>query len=122
MKLPSKKSTPAARPKPRRASIMKPAPSHAPQEGYILRLYINNSTSKSVLAIKNINLICEQHLGGRYKLEVIDIHNHAHLARNEQIVAVPTLIKQLPPPLRKLVGDMSDIGKVLFGLDLTVRA
>ena len=83
-----------------------------------MRLYVNNSTSKSVLAIKNLNLICKQHLGGRYVLEVIDIYKHAQLARNEQIVAVPTLIKQLPPPLRKLVGDMSDISKVLFGLDL----
>jgi circadian clock protein KaiB len=97
---------------------MKQAASQASAGRYILRLYVNNSTSKSVLAIKNLNLICKQHLGGRYVLEVIDIYKHAQLARNEQIVAVPTLIKQLPPPLRKLVGDMSDISKVLFGLDL----
>jgi len=121
MKLPLRKSAHAVIQKPRRARIMKRASSDPPQEGYILRLYINDSTSKSLLAIKNLNLICEQHLGGRYELEVIDIHKHAHLARDEQIVAVPTLIKQLPPPLRKLVGDMSDLGKVLFGLDLTVR-
>jgi circadian clock protein KaiB len=120
MKIHQEKS-PHAKAKPSRARIIKRARPHASQEGYVLRLYINNSTSKSVLAIRNLKLICEQHLGGRYKLEVIDLHKRAHLARDEQIVAVPTLIKQLPPPLRKLVGDMSDIGKVLFGLDLTVR-
>ena len=64
---------------------------------------------------------CEQHLAGRYELEVIDIHEHANLARDEQIVAVPTLIKRLPLPLRRLVGDMSDLNKVLFGLDLRMR-
>jgi circadian clock protein KaiB len=60
-------------------------------------------------------------LNGRYSLEVIDIYEQAHLARDEQIVAVPTLIKRLPPPLRRLVGDMSDLDKVLFGLDLKLR-
>ena len=65
--------------------------------------------------------MCEEHLHGRYDLEVIDILRHAQLARDEQIVAVPTLIKQLPAPLQRLVGDMSDLTKVLFGLDLKVR-
>jgi circadian clock protein KaiB len=76
---------------------------------------------KSKRAVKNIKQMCEQHLKGRYDLEVIDIHEHANLARDEQIVAVPTLIKRLPAPLRRLVGDMSDLNKVLFGLDLKVR-
>jgi circadian clock protein KaiB len=62
--------------------------------------------------------VCEEHLKGRYDLEVIDIHEHANLARDEQIVAVPTLIKRLPLPLRRLVGDMSDLDRVLLGLDL----
>jgi circadian clock protein KaiB len=66
--------------------------------------------------------VCAEHLDGRYELEVIDIHEHAALARDEQIVAVPTLIKRLPLPLRRLVGDMSDLNKVLFGLDLRARA
>ena len=65
--------------------------------------------------------VCEAHLKGRHDLEVIDIHEQASLARDEQIVAVPTLIKRLPLPLRRLVGDMSDLNRVLFGLDLCVR-
>ena len=88
---------------------------------YVLRLYVSRSTLKSKLAVENIKRVCEEHLHGRYDLEVIDIHRHAHLARDEQIVAVPTLIKRLPAPLQRLVGDMSDLNKVLFGLDLKVR-
>jgi circadian clock protein KaiB len=88
---------------------------------YVLRLYVSRSTLRSKIAIENIERVCEEHLHGRYDLEVIDIHRHAQLARDEQIVAVPTLIKQLPAPLQRLVGDMSDLTKVLFGLDLKVR-
>ena len=99
-----------ARPK---TTVRKPA--------YILRLYINTSTSKSLLALRNIKKVCEEHLKGLYHLDVIDVRTHAHLARDEQIVAVPTLIKQLPQPLRRLVGDMSDVDKVLFGLDVRGR-
>ncbi len=93
----------------------------APQATYVLRLYINDATPKSKVAVNNIKRVCENHLDGRYDLEVIDIHKQAKLARDEQIVAVPTLIKKLPVPLQRLVGDMSDIKKVLFGLDLIVR-
>ena len=92
------------------------------QVHYVLRLYISRSTLKSKLAVENMKRVCEEHLQGRYDLEVIDIHEHANLARDEQIAAVPTLIKRLPLPLRRLVGDMSDLDKVLFGLDLRVRA
>jgi circadian clock protein KaiB len=88
---------------------------------YILRLYVSGSTLKSKLAVENMKRVCEQYLKGRYDLEVIDIQRHAHLARDEQVVAVPTLIKRLPAPLRRLVGDMSDLNKVLFGLDLITR-
>ena len=88
---------------------------------YVLRLYVSRSTLKSQLAIKNMKRMCEEHLKGRYDLEVIDIHKQPHLARDEQIVAVPTLIKRLPLPLRRLVGDMSDLNKVLFGLDLRMQ-
>ena len=87
----------------------------------MLRLYVSRSTLRSKIAIENIERVCEEHLHGRYDLEVIDIHRHAQLARDEQIVAVPTLIKRLPAPLQRLVGDMSDLSKVLFGLDLKVR-
>jgi circadian clock protein KaiB len=95
--------------------------SHSRQAKYVLRLYVSRSTLKSELAIENIKRVCEQHLKGRYDLEVIDINQQANLARDEQIVAVPTLIKRLPLPLRRLVGDMSDLNKVLFGLDLRMR-
>jgi len=84
-------------------------------------LYINGSTVKSKLAVENIKRVCEQHLKGRCDLEVIDIRRQAHLARDEQIVAVPTLIKRIPAPLQRLVGDMSNLEKVLFGLDLITR-
>jgi len=91
------------------------------QAKYMLRLYINGATLKSTLAVKNIKRICEHHLNGKYDLEIIDIYKHVNLARDEQIVAVPTLIKQLPHPLRRLIGDLSDQNKVLFGLDLKVQ-
>ena len=91
------------------------------QAKYILRLYVSGSTLKSERAVENIKLVCEQHLKGRYNLEVIDIHRQANLARDEQIVAVPTLIKRFPPPRRRLIGDLSNIKKVLFGLDLGMR-
>jgi circadian clock protein KaiB len=85
---------------------------------YLLRLYVSRSTLKSKIAVQNIQRVCEEHLKGRYDLEVIDIHDQAQLARDEQIVAVPTLIKRLPHPLQRLVGDMSDLDRVLLGLDL----
>jgi circadian clock protein KaiB len=84
-------------------------------------LYVSGSTLKSALAIENIKQVCEQYLNGRYDLEVIDIYQHANLARDEQIVAVPTLIKRLPIPLRRLIGDLSNLKEVLFGLDLKMR-
>jgi circadian clock protein KaiB len=93
----------------------------ARQSRFVLRLYINDSTPKSQRAVENLQRVCDEHLQGRYNLEVIDIHRHANLARDEQIIAVPTLIKRLPAPLQRLVGDMSDLKKVLFGLDLKVR-
>ncbi len=87
-------------------------------EKYLLRLYITGMTPNSKRAVENIKNICEQHLPGRYDLVVIDIFQQPTLAEGEQIIAVPTLIKQLPHPLRRLIGDMSDTEKVLFGLDL----
>jgi circadian clock protein KaiB len=93
-----------------------------PRHGkYLLRLYVSRSTLKSKLAVENIQRVCAEHLKGRYDLEVIDIHDQANLARDEQIVAVPTLIKRLPLPLQRLIGDMSDLNRVLLGLDLRVR-
>jgi circadian clock protein KaiB len=95
--------------------------SHSRPAKYVLRLYVSGSTLKSALAVENIKRICEQYLKNRYDLKVIDIYQQPNLAREEQIVAVPTLIKRLPPPLRRLVGDMSNLNKVLFGLDLAMQ-
>jgi circadian clock protein KaiB len=85
---------------------------------YILRLYITGMTKRSARAIENLRTFCEKHLAGHYELQVIDIYQQPELARTEQIVAVPTLIKKLPLPLRRLIGDMSDEERVLVGLDI----
>jgi len=87
-------------------------------EKYVLRLYITGITPKSTRAIQNIKKICEENLKGRYELEVIDIYQQPILARDEQIIAAPTLSKKLPLPLRRLIGDMSDKERILVGLDL----
>ena len=88
---------------------------------YLLRLYVAGLTPRSAAAIQNVRQICEQNLKGRYDLEVVDLYDHPSLARGEQIIAAPTLIKQLPHPLRRLIGDMADTDKVLVGLDLRPR-
>lgn len=85
---------------------------------YLLRLYITGSTLRSVLALTNLKRICEEYLEGRYELEVIDLYQQPALAKGEQIIAAPTLIKQSPLPFRRIIGDMSDKEKVLLGLDL----
>ena len=89
---------------------------------YLLRLYVTGTTGKSVRAIQNVRRICEEHLQGRYTLEVVDLYTHLSLARGDQILAAPTLIKRLPEPSRQLIGDMSDEQKVLVGLDLRARS
>jgi circadian clock protein KaiB len=88
------------------------------QEHYVLRLYVTGSTPRSTAAIANIRRLCEHYLKGHYDLEVIDIYQQPVLARGEQIIAAPTLIKKLPIPLRKMVGDLSNEEKVLMGLDI----
>jgi circadian clock protein KaiB len=85
---------------------------------YVLRLYITGPTPQSTRAIVNIRKICEDHLPGRYDLEVIDICQNPELAKGEQIVASPTLIKKLPLPLRRFIGDLSQTERILVGLDL----
>jgi circadian clock protein KaiB len=85
---------------------------------YVLRLYVAGMSPKSVQAIDNIKRICEEHLPGKYQLEVIDIYRFPIFAKDGQIVAAPTLIKELPLPLRKLIGSMSDTERVLVGMDL----
>lgn len=88
---------------------------------YLLRLYVTGTTSKSVRAVQNVRRICEEHLPGLYDLEVVDIYKNLPLARGDQIIAAPTLLKRLPQPLRRLIGDMSDEERVLVGLDIRPR-
>jgi len=85
---------------------------------YVLRLYITGSTPKSARAIENIRTLCEEKLHGRYDLEIIDIYQHPEQVKPAQIVVTPTLVKELPLPLRKIIGDLSDTERVLIGLDL----
>jgi circadian clock protein KaiB len=85
---------------------------------YTLRLYISGATPRSTRAIDNIRKLCDEHLKGCYELEVIDIYQHPEKARSEQVIAAPTLIKHLPLPLRKYIGDLSDSERVLVGLEI----
>ena len=89
-------------------------------EIYVLKLYITGSTPQSVKAIDNIIKICEEHLSGRYKLEIIDLYRQPQLAKDEQIIASPTLIKKLPTPLRRIIGNLTNVEKLLIGLDLRI--
>ena len=121
MKNSPKESSPAGKRKLGLTGELEQPGSYSRPAKYVLRLYVSGSTLKSALAVENIKRICEQYLKNRYDLKVIDIYQQPNLARDEQIVAVPTLIRRLPPPLRRLVGDMSNLKKVLFGLDLGMQ-
>ena len=88
---------------------------------YILRLYVTGSSARSLKAIQNLKKICDEHFPDDYDLEVIDIYKNPGVAREEQIIAAPTLVKKLPTPLRKFVGDLSNTKKILLGLDLYER-
>jgi circadian clock protein KaiB len=100
--------------------IEKASPRRGPR--YVLKLYVAGATPRSARAIENIKKICDEHLAGRYDLDVIDIYQRPVLAKGEQIIAIPTLIKQLPSPLRKFIGDMSNKERILLGLDLRPKA
>jgi circadian clock protein KaiB len=88
------------------------------QEFYILRLYVAGQTKKSLAAFANLKEICEKYLGGRYRIEVVDLLENPQLAKGDQILAVPTLVRRLPPPIKKIIGDLSNTERVLVGLDL----
>lgn len=87
-------------------------------EVWKLRLYVAGQTPRSIRALANLKALCEEHLKGRYQVEVIDLLKHPQLARGDQIVAIPTLVRKLPPPVRKIIGDLSNTVGVLVGLDL----
>jgi circadian clock protein KaiB len=89
---------------------------------YQLRLYVAGQTPKSVLALRNLKVICEEHLQGRYEIEVIDLRENPQLAQGDQILALPTLVRRLPEPIKKIIGDLSNTERVLVGLDLRTIA
>jgi circadian clock protein KaiB len=93
-------------------------PSREVEETWELRLYTAGQTPKSLTAFKNLKRLCEEHLKGRYTIEVIDLTQHPQLAAGDQIVAIPTLIRKLPEPLRRIVGDLRDTERTLVGLQL----
>lgn len=92
-----------------------------PEHGWSLRLYVAGQNPRSLRALENLKVICETHLAGRYDIEVIDLLDNPTLARGDQIVAVPTLVRKLPEPVRKIIGDLSNTERVLVGLDLRPR-
>lgn len=99
----------------------KPAETENPesdQERWLLRLYVAGQTSKSVTAFANLKKICEEHLEGRYQIEVIDLLVNPTLAKDDQILALPTLVRRLPEPMKKIIGDLSNTERVLVGLDV----
>jgi circadian clock protein KaiB len=83
-----------------------------------LRLYVAGKTARSVAALENLTRLCEEHLRGKYRIEVVDLLVHPKLAKGDQIVAIPTLVRKLPPPIRKVIGDLSDSERTLVGLQL----
>ena len=89
-----------------------------PGEKWELRLYTAGQTPKSLAAFRNLKKVCEEHLSGRYEIEVIDLLANPRLAKDHQIVAIPTLVRKLPDPIRKIIGDLSDVERTLVGLDL----
>lgn len=105
---------PAANPQP----LKKNGGSHSDGDYWELRLYIAGQTPRSVTAFANLKRLCEDHLAGRYTIEVVDLVKHPQLAAGDQIVAIPTLVRKLPEPLRKIVGDLRDTERTLVGLQL----
>jgi circadian clock protein KaiB len=87
-------------------------------EQWELRLYVAGQTPKSVTAFANLKKLCEEYLHGQYRIEIIDLLQHPELAKQDQILAIPTLVRKLPPPIRQIIGDLSNQEKVLLGLDL----
>jgi circadian clock protein KaiB len=95
-----------------------PRPRRSPAKLWELRLYVAGQTPRSLAAFSNLKKICESHLDGRYHIEVIDLVEQPHLSKGDQILAIPTLVRKLPQPVRKIIGDLSDTERVLVGLDL----
>ena len=107
--------------KARRSTAKKATRRRKPGE-WILRLYVAGRSGRSAAALTNLEAVCEQHLSGRYRIEVVDLVKQPQLARGDQIVALPTLVRRLPPPMKKIIGDLSDQERLLVGLELKPRA
>lgn len=103
-------------------TLEEPSAADRDPDFYNLRLYVAGQTSKSLAAVANLKQVCEEHLVGRYKIEVIDLLQTPKLAAGDQILAVPTLVRRLPTPLKRIIGTLSDTERVLVGLDIQPRA
>ena len=108
--------------RPRTKTLSSPYQAVASVSRHLLRLYVTGTTAGSTRAIQQVRRVCDEHLAGRYDLEVIDIYQLPALAKDDQIIATPTLVKVLPAPLRRLIGDLSNLESVLFGMDIRERA
>jgi circadian clock protein KaiB len=97
------------------------APANDLAETWQLRLYVAGETPRAAAALANLKRVCEEHLGGRYSIEVVDLLQNPRLAAGDQIVAIPTLVRRLPPPIKKIIGDLSNEERLLVGLDLRQR-
>ena len=94
----------------------------AGDEFWDLKLYVAGQTPKSVTALSNLKKLCDEHMAGRYRIEVIDLVQNPQLARSDQILAIPTLVRRFPEPIRKIIGDLSNKERVLVGLDVQIRS
>ena len=112
------KTAPKSKPAKAKAAVKPKKPVKAPKEMWNLRLYVAGQTPKSLAAFANLNKICKEHLEGCYNIEVIDLLKNPQLAKGDQILAIPTLVRKLPEPIKKIIGDLSDTLRVLVGLDL----
>jgi circadian clock protein KaiB len=101
---------------------MSQTPTQEQEETWELRLYVAGQTTKSITALANLRKYCEEHLKGRYQIEVIDLLKHPQLAEGDQILAIPTLVRKVPEPIRKIIGDLSNEERVLVGLDIRPRS
>jgi circadian clock protein KaiB len=104
--------------KPKQTIRQKPEKTRSEQDTWELRLYVAGQTPRSMAAFANLKKLCEEHLEGKYRIEVVDLMKNPQLAKGDQIIAIPTLVRRLPQPLKKIIGDLSNTERVLVGLDL----
>ena len=109
------------KPKKTETNNSSPLTQQTPPESWELRLYVAGKTPRSVAAFENLKRICEEHLLGKYSIEIIDLLENPKLARGDQVLAIPTLVRKLPEPVRKIIGDLSNTERVLVGLDIRQR-